>query len=171
MPAIKIDIFDLDKTVLDSSHRYRALPNGDIDLNHWRDMSKPSEILKDKPLPLAEYMRDCYRKRHHVAICTSRVMSEADFEVLEKHDLKFHSIMFRETDSDQRGCVDMKREKIRSFLNQKAILPIHLDKVWLFDDHLGVVQMANQMGLKGFDGIALNNRMLHYGQEKLFSND
>ena len=52
-----IYIFDLDGTVIDSSHRQLALPNGDIDLTHWKENSTKEKIFKDELLPLARYMK------------------------------------------------------------------------------------------------------------------
>ena len=43
-----IYIFDLDGTVIDSSHRQLALPNGDIDLTHWRENSTKEKISSYK---------------------------------------------------------------------------------------------------------------------------
>ena len=46
-------IYDLDHTVIDSSHRAATLPNGSIDLDHWREHSTPELIARDRLLPLA----------------------------------------------------------------------------------------------------------------------
>ena len=45
-------IFDLDGTVIDSSHRL-----GDT-LDDWRRMNTPANVAKDQPLPLLDQMRD-----------------------------------------------------------------------------------------------------------------
>ena len=48
-------IFDLDGTTVDSSHRLGET------LADWRRMNTPANIMKDKPLPLAEQLRQAIR--------------------------------------------------------------------------------------------------------------
>ena len=46
-------IFDLDGTVIDSSHRALANADGSITLDFWRENSTAEMIAKDKLFPLA----------------------------------------------------------------------------------------------------------------------
>jgi hypothetical protein len=67
----RIHVYDLDGTLVDSSHRYRALPNGNIDLDHWR--ANEHRIFDDTLLPLAEqYKADIADPETYVVICTLR---------------------------------------------------------------------------------------------------
>jgi len=76
-------IFDLDGTVIDSSHR---LGNGSLD--DWRRLSTPDNIAKDKELPLANLMRQAIESpQHKVWICTSRILGDADLSWLDRHGL------------------------------------------------------------------------------------
>lgn len=51
-------IWDLDGTVVDSSHRYHTLPHSqDIDLPRWIMNNTRANIEQDKLLPLARLMR------------------------------------------------------------------------------------------------------------------
>ena len=52
----KIKIYDLDGTLLDSSHRYRAV-GGKIDLAHWRENDTPAMVMKDGFLDLYEWVQ------------------------------------------------------------------------------------------------------------------
>ena len=70
----KFKIWDLDGTVIDSSHRYYTLENGDIDLPRWIENNTRENIALDKLLPLADLMRDNYRSGDTVIICTARVL-------------------------------------------------------------------------------------------------
>ena len=56
-------IFDLDHTVIDSSHRQATRPDGSLDLDHWRENSTPAMIEADSLLPLANE----WRKAHPVS--------------------------------------------------------------------------------------------------------
>jgi hypothetical protein len=42
-------IYDLDHTLLDSSHRQATLPNGDLDLAHWIENSTPEKVMPTMP--------------------------------------------------------------------------------------------------------------------------
>ena len=54
-------IFDLDHTVVDSSHRQATRPDGSLDLDHWREHSTPAMIERDTLLPLAHEWRKIQR--------------------------------------------------------------------------------------------------------------
>ena len=69
-------IFDLDGTVIDSSHRH-----GDS-LADWRRMNTVGNIMRDRLLPLAGKMQGAILDGLDVWICTSRVMGKADFAFL-----------------------------------------------------------------------------------------
>jgi hypothetical protein len=71
MPFKRIHVYDLDGTLLDSSHRYRNLENGKIDLNYW--LQHLDRCIYDSPLPLAEqYKADIADPETYVVICTMR---------------------------------------------------------------------------------------------------
>ena len=40
-------IYDLDGTIIDSSHRRATKPNGEIDLDKWRETNTKDLIIKD----------------------------------------------------------------------------------------------------------------------------
>ena len=67
-------IFDLDHTVIDSSHRQATRPDGSLDLDHWRENSTPAMIEADSLLPLANEWRKAHRKGASIVVCTARVM-------------------------------------------------------------------------------------------------
>jgi len=68
-------IFDLDHTVIDSSHRQHTKPDGSLDLDNWRENCTQQKIMADKILPLADLMRSAWSNGHNVIICTARVLS------------------------------------------------------------------------------------------------
>ena len=80
-------IFDLDGTVIDSSHRALANADGSIDLNHWRENSTAEMIAKDKLLPLANGWRSIDRSRHQIVVMTARVMGMVDYTFLINNGL------------------------------------------------------------------------------------
>ena len=46
-----ISIFDLDGTVIDSSHRQATKPDGTLNLEHWFENATPDKIAQDRILP------------------------------------------------------------------------------------------------------------------------
>ena len=63
-------IFDLDHTVVDSSHRQATRPDGSLDLDHWVKHSTPKLIERDTLLPLANQWRKAQRKGATIIVCT-----------------------------------------------------------------------------------------------------
>jgi hypothetical protein len=47
-------IYDLDHTVIDSTHRQATLADGSLDLAHWIENNTPELIARDSLLPLAK---------------------------------------------------------------------------------------------------------------------
>ncbi len=93
MPAItKVSIYDMDGTIVDSTHRYRTITvNGitKIDLEYWR--ANEYRAMDDGLLPLAEQYRAELRcDNTYVIIATARIMGAADYqfvnEILGKPD-------------------------------------------------------------------------------------
>lgn len=67
----RIHAYDVDGTLVDSSHRYAALPNGNVDLEHW--LANHHRIFNDSLLPLADqYKRDIADPETYTIICTLR---------------------------------------------------------------------------------------------------
>ena len=97
-------IFDLDGTVIDSSHR-----QGDT-LADWRRMNTVGNIMRDRLLPLAGKMQTAIQDGLDVWICTSRVMGKADFAFLRMQSLLPNGgpVIHRISDADDRDCGALK---------------------------------------------------------------
>ena len=94
----KIAIFDLDGTVIDSSHRTPNKPDGTLDLEGYFELRTRKNIFKDTLLPLAEKMKEMYASGdYYIVICTAREMCQADYDFLDANSLKYHHILERNT--------------------------------------------------------------------------
>jgi len=146
-------IFDLDGTVIDSSHRKLTLPDGTLDLAHWVENCTPNKIFCDKLLPLARVMRKQIKLGARVIICTSRVMSEADFAFLRLHGLMGSAILHR-ADNDRRADGEYKIAKLTGYLSQRE-----LKGAMMFDDAAEVRASVRPLGVTVLDPVSINERL------------
>jgi phosphoglycolate phosphatase-like HAD superfamily hydrolase len=81
----KVNIYDMDGTIVDSSHRYRTIVDSRgerIDLDYWRQNEYLA--MNDTLLPLArQYQEDIQDPNTYVIIATARVMREPDYKFVE----------------------------------------------------------------------------------------
>ena len=160
-----IYIFDLDGTVIDSSHRQLALPNGDIDLTHWKENSTKKKIFRDELLPLAKYMRRAIANPEtQTAICTARNLGKYDYQYLQQKNLVTDFILARQ-DGDTRSDAKMKYTKIWNLLVSLNI-PKSRWKIsaTIFDDNKSVLEMAkNDLNIISVNATKFNERILKNG--------
>ena len=152
-----IYIFDLDHTVIDSSHRQLTRADGSLDLDHWIANNTADKIMQDKLLPLARLMRSAYSQGHTVIICTARVLSIPDYVFLEKHNLRAHAILSRPmgcTDAD----ADLKRELLFGHFKDQPLARWARNAVF-YDDNIGVLEMAKSLGIRTKNAVQLNQKI------------
>jgi len=149
-------IWDLDGTVIDSSHRYSTLANGDIDLPRWIADNTRENIANDSLLPLARLMRSNYQQGDIVIICTARVLGVWDHVFLADHGIKAHFILSRAL-GDNRGDAEMKRSKLLAlFSDLKIPFARWTRNATFYDDNMGVLEMAEKMGIRTKNAVQLN---------------
>jgi len=159
MKKQSIVIFDLDGTVIDSSHRHLSKPDGSIDLAHWIENCTAEKIGADKLLPLARSMRNIYASGAHVIVCTARVMSEHDLAFLDRHGLKYHAMLSR-FEGDTRADADMKVDKLWAYLCERGFSSIKEAGCIMFDDNLKVLAEMSKQGVLAFNATKENARMI-----------
>ena len=152
-----IYIFDLDHTVIDSSHRQITRADGSLDLDHWIENCTRQKIFADSLLPLARLMRSAYSQGHDVIVCTARVLSAHDYAYLAHHDLKAHAILSRPM-----GCADAddvlkKNLLFKHFKNQP--LARWTRNAVFYDDNLGVLEMAKNLAIMTKNAVQLNSKL------------
>lgn len=155
-------IFDLDHTVIDSSHRQRLLPCGGLDLDHWiANRANRDLVFADRLLPLADYWRGVY-STHNIIVCTSRVMTPADWEFLRHHGLQFDDALHR-ADGDWRSDAPYKVDKLSGLIRSLAI---DVRQCTMYEDHAGVREAVAEIGIHAVDPVPINKGltpMPHYG--------
>lgn len=82
----RVAIYDMDGTIVDSSHRYRTITdeNGErIDLEFWRD--NEYRAMQDGLLPMFEqYQKDLNDPECYTIIATARVMNAPDWQFVNE---------------------------------------------------------------------------------------
>ena len=147
-------IFDLDGTVVDSSHR-----QGDGSLNDWRRMNTVGNIMRDGLLPLAGKMQTAIQDGLDVWVCTSRVMGKADFAFLRLQKLLPNGgpVIHRIGENDQRPCGELKLAKLRGYAAGMGITWAQFahDSI-MFDDSLDVQKTLRGAGIRVIDPVQFN---------------
>ena len=143
-------IFDLDGTVIDSSHRL-----GDS-LDDWRRMNTPANVAKDSPLPLLDQMRDAIADDLDVIICTSRVMSGRDFRWLNDHGIRGVTILCRDV-NDDRLCGFFKLHLLKDYADSIGYTWARFCQTSImFDDSIDVQNTLKSVGLRVIDPVNYN---------------
>jgi hypothetical protein len=119
----KIHIYDIDGTLISSSHRYRTAECGTrIDLEYWREHDNDRSIYKDSPLPhLAQYKQDLKNPKIYVILATARVCykGDANYKYIQRRMGIPDKFVHREGLEDKRGGAELKIQAIKPLLNLK----------------------------------------------------
>ncbi len=146
-------IFDLDGTVIDSSHR-----QGDT-LDDWRRLNTAKNVALDSPLPLLDQMRDAIADDLDVIVCTSRVMSGRDFRWLDDHGIRGIDILCR-APSDNRTCGFFKLHLLHNYAKSLGLAwGRFIRDCIMFDDDKGVQDTLRSVGLRVIDPLNYNQRI------------
>ena len=151
-------IFDLDGTVIDSSHR-----QGDGSLDDWRRLNTVGNIMRDGLLPLAGKLQTAIQDGLDVWVCTSRVMGKADFAFLRMQSLLPNGgpVIHRISDADDRDCGDLKLAKLRGMAAGMGVSWARFanDSI-MFDDSIVVQDTMRNAGLRVVDPVQYNQFIL-----------
>lgn len=131
MAIKRVQVYDMDGTLVCSLHRYRTIDGVRIDLQHWRDNSHLA--MGDSLLPLAEqYKRDLQDEETFVIIATARVMGAADWQfVRDVLGMPDYFISRKPDDSRSGGLLKIKG--LQKFFNLK---PFANAEVTFYEDNV-----------------------------------
>jgi len=145
---MKIYIFDIDETILNSWHRQLFFLNGKMDLTYWENNSTRENIFKDTELHLANYMRWLIAEQNTVWILTARVMSEHDVDFLKQRKLMPDRIISR-VKGDTRKDHIFKKERMEQII--KSSRYINTANMVFFDDKRANRKALQSLGIASFD--------------------
>jgi len=140
-------IFDLDGTVIDSTHRHATLPDGSLDLAHWIENSTPEKIAADSLLPVANFMRGIF-PHHEVLVCTARVMSDADYDFLIDNGLHADAILSRPAGNRMPDAF-LKEMLLRDHATRRGMPWAEFVKnTTIIDDNASVLEQLGAVGIR-----------------------
>ena len=153
-------IFDLDHTIVDSSHRQATRPDGSLDLDHWRENSTAKLIERDTLLPLAHEWRKIQRKGNaKIIVCTARVMGPADYFYFGSRGPSAAKSISRRA-GDRTPEELLKHRGPKRICSQKAISWRKFCKTAvMFDDNKSVLQTLQANGLTCYDALSINEQL------------
>lgn len=163
-------IFDLDGTVVDTSHRYRNGPDGHIDLEFWFANSTPEMIAKDKLLPLAVSWRALYKIGHKIVVCTARDFSDNPkvptknigkvYEQFLFDNRLYYSAMLHRTmagpEHETMGDGELKIKLLGDYFRSEGFdSPADAEPV-MWDDNVKVIAAMQSIGVHCYDAVQAN---------------
>jgi hypothetical protein len=152
-------IYDLDHTVIDSTHRQATLADGSLDLAHWIENNTPEKIARDSLLPLAKQMRENFKRGAEIVVCTARVLQCADYEFLREHGLRAHAILSRPI-GDNTSDHLLKEKLLREYARKRGISWARFCKFsTMLDDNQNVITHLTNMGLWIHNAVPFNERL------------
>ena len=152
-------IFDLDHTVIDSSHRQLTRADGSLDLEHWIENCTREKIFGDSLLPLAKEMQTLIAKNRSVIVCTARVLSVYDYEFLAAHGLDADVILSRPI-GDRTSDHLLKEKLIREYCQERKTSFARFCRTSImFDDNKNVNSHLAQFGIQTNCAIKANQNL------------
>lgn len=152
--------WDLDGTLIDSSHRATFKENGDFNLEAWIEDCTKENIFKDSLLPLSDLYFE-FKKTGFTQICvTARQMTQHDFDYLKANGLEFDMILHRQNSNELDQV--LKDKKLNEYFSQRGYLPF-----MAFDDKEDNLKIFDKYGFRTFQAIYMNEKLNSSSYEEI----
>ena len=144
----KVAIYDMDGTIVDSSHRYRTIVDdaGErIDLEYWRE--NEFNAMNDTLLPMADqYKKDLLDENTFVIIATARVMHGPDWQFV-KEILGEPDYFISRKDGDSQSGKTLKINGLAKFFN---LLNFRDADFVFYEDNVSYLKaVCDRFGIRG----------------------
>ena len=143
----KIRIYDLDGTIIDSSHRAKHDENGKLDLDHWKRNNTKENIFKDDLLPMYWQLVHDYKAGNIIILCTARELNKYDYEYIHSMGIYYDYITCRKV-GENTADWKLKKRLLNPFFNLK---PFQKLEKWFFDDNV-----SNLLAIESMGAISIN---------------
>lgn len=149
-----INIFDLDNTLIDSTHRWKAPGDStELDFDYWLKHCTKEFIMQDTLLPLVKLFREFNKTGFTNIAVTAREMYIDDFNYLAKHRLDFHMILHRGNSKELDHI--LKERKLRELFSDGKYIPF-----LAFDDKEENLKVFEHFGFKCFNAVEFNKKLV-----------
>ena len=138
----KICIYDLDGTIIDSSHRIKLHENGSLDLEHWKQNSTKDMIFQDNLLPMYWQLVADYKEGNIIVICTAREFGKYDWEYLYSMGIYWDYVISRPSGINTVDHI-LKKNQLRHFWNLKQFKNLFKS---FYDDNLNNLKSVKELG-------------------------
>ena len=142
---MRLYIYDLDGTVIDSSHRRRFDTNGNLRLSYWKSHNTREDVFGDSLLPLAKHMKK-KMVDNIVIICTAREISQNDLDFLENNGLRYDHIISRPFGVNTEDHI-LKYHQLKKFLKDNPLLKDR--RKIMYDDSMENLQEISKLKIEG----------------------
>lgn len=142
---MRIYIYDLDMTVIDSSHRRKYNQNGDFRLSYWRDHNTRKDIFGDSLLPLAKHLKKKILD-NVVLICTAREISQDDLDFLEMNGIRFDHMIARKR-GDMTADHILKYNALKRFFSDNPYM--RKTRKIMYDDSVENLKEISKLKIEG----------------------
>lgn len=158
-------IFDLDETVINSSHRTPNKADGTLDLAGYRLSHTAENVAKDTLLPLASAMQRYIADGYRVVILTARDMAPFDYAFLLLNGIHAKHIYSRDKCKTKRHYnMSDGAYKVEWFNRMpKSIRQSHCI---MFDDAKPVKKAMREIGVTCLCAHKVNKRLYVEGRQK-----
>ena len=142
---MRLYIYDLDGTVIDSSHRRKFDTDGNLRLSYWRSHNTRKDVFGDSLLPLAKHMKK-KMVDNIVLICTAREISQNDLDFLEDHGIRYDHIISRPKGTNTKDHI-LKYYQLKKFLRDNPHLQDR--RKIMYDDSIENLQEISKLKIEG----------------------
>ena len=141
-PKPRVLMYDLDGTIIDSSHRIRFKSNGSLDLEHWKANNTKEMIFEDSLLPMYWQLRSDYINGDIIVICTARELTKWDWEFIHSMGIYYDYVISRPLGNNTQDHL-LKRNQLKHFWNLKQYRKLH--KIF-YDDNENNLSAIRSLG-------------------------
>lgn len=144
----RVAIYDMDGTIVDSSHRYRTIVDdaGErIDLDYWRE--NEYRAMDDSLLPMFEQYRiDLADENCYVIIATARVMNDPDWQFVNEV-LGMPDYFISRNAGDSQSGKTLKINGLAKFFN---LVTFRNAEFVFYEDNISYLQaVCNRFNIRG----------------------
>jgi hypothetical protein len=141
-----IYIYDIDGTIVNSSHRHLSNADGSINLDAWRENSTKDKIQHDDLMPLSYQCNQHYKNGNMVVLCTADVIpvGGARYQWLISNGILFDRLISRPVDCMTVDFV-LKQNQLAYLYRLKHYAKC--DKV-IYDDNTNNLMAIAELGKK-----------------------